>query len=261
MSLPPFPSRPEDTEPQGPVEIGQVQPVRVEVRLPNARPVVTYVLLGVTIVVFLLQMAGEYLLGGDFLIAYGAKVNELIRQGQLWRFFTPALLHVSIAHIAFNMYALYSIGSGLERHYGHARFFLLYVLGAFAGNLASFILSASPSAGASTALFGLVAAEAVFIFQNRRIFGKNSARMLGNLLFIIVINLGLGLSPGIDNWGHLGGLVGGAVFAWLAGPKMEIGGVYPSLHLEDRRDPLLVWTVAALEGLALAAVAAVAILR
>ena len=261
MSLPPFDSAPPPGGPQGPVEVGRVQPMQVQVRVPQTKPIVTYIIMGVTIAIFVLQMASQYLLGGDALIALGAKVNELIRQGQLWRFFTPALLHVGLAHIAFNMYALYAIGRGLERHYGHTRFLILYGLGAFAGNLASFLMTTTPSAGASTSLFGLVAAEAVFIFQNRRIFGKQSAGMLGNLLLVIVVNLGLGLSPGIDNWGHVGGLIGGVIFAWLAGPILEVGGEYPNLVLADRRPATQVWTVALLEAAALAAVAVVGILR
>jgi rhomboid protease GluP len=261
MSLPPFGSPPPPGAPQEPVEVGRVQPMQVEVRVPQTKPIVTYVIMGVTIFIFLLQMASQYFLGYDYLIALGAKDNELIRQGQLWRFFTPALLHVGLAHIAFNMYALYAIGRGLERYYGHTRFLMLYGIGAFAGNLASFVMSPAPSVGASTALFGLVAAEGVFIYQNRRIFGKQSAKMLGNLLLVVVINLGLGLAPGIDNWGHLGGLVGGGIFALLAGPILEVGGLYPNLLLVDRRPATQVWTVAMLENAALAAVAVVAILN
>lgn len=261
MSLPPFDSSPPPGSPQGPVEVGRVQPMQVQVSVPQTKPIVTYVIMGVTIAIFLLQMASQYFLGVDYLIALGAKVNPLIRQGQLWRFFTPALLHVGLAHIAFNMYALYAIGRGLERYYGHTRFLMLYGIGAFAGNLASFLMTTTPSAGASTSLFGLVAAEAVFIFQNRRIFGKQSGRMLGNLLLVIVVNLGLGLSPGIDNWGHVGGLIGGAIFAWLAGPILEVGGEYPNLALVDRRSATQVWTVALLETAALAALAVIGILR
>jgi membrane associated rhomboid family serine protease len=74
-------------------------------------------------------------------VIYGARINEAILAGELWRFLTPALLHGSLPHIAFNMYALLSFGTSLERHFGHGRFFLLYVLGAFTGNVASFLFS------------------------------------------------------------------------------------------------------------------------
>ncbi len=264
MSLPPYPNNNPSTPPPGEggaVEIGQVAPRQVQVRIPQVKPTVTYVLLGVTSAFFVLQMLCQSLLGDDYLIAYGAKVNTLIEQGQLWRFLTPALLHVSITHLAFNMYALFVIGRDLERHYGHARFLALYLIGAFAGNVASYWMSDKPSAGASTALFALIAAQGVFIYQNRRIFGKQSTRMLSNVIMVVVINLVLGLSPGIDNWGHMGGLVGGAIFAWFAGPKLEVGGMYPDMTLVDQREPVQVWSVVALETLGIAALAAVGIVR
>jgi rhomboid protease GluP len=51
----------------------------------------------------------------------------------------------------------------------------------------------------------------------------------------VAINLFLGLSPGIDNWGHVGGLIGGLMFTWFAGPVWEIEGIQPMLHLVDQR--------------------------
>lgn len=266
MSLPPpvNPGEPTPPRPDEPLQgevLGRVEPRRVAVRIPQRKPYVTYTLLAVSILIFLLQMLSQYVYGDDYLIALGAKINPLIVQGQLWRLLTPALLHVSLVHIAFNMYALYSIGRGLESHYGHGRFMALYVLAAFAGNTASFLLTDKPSAGASTALFGLIAAEGVFIYTNRRIFGKQSASMLSNLVMLVAINLFLGLSPGIDNWGHLGGLVGGAVFAWLAGPLLDISGEYPDLVLADKRPPQIVWIIAALEAGVILVIAMSGVLR
>ena len=84
----------------------------------------------------------------------GAKVNELILAGQVWRLITPILLHASILHIGFNMYALFVIGPQLERFYGHGRFLLLYLIAGFTGNVLSFVLSPNPSLGASTSVLG-----------------------------------------------------------------------------------------------------------
>lgn len=208
----PPPQPPED-------ETGQPQAV-LRYKPKIKKPWVTYALIVLTVLVFIIQYLFQYLTGNDIPFLIGGKINELILAGQLWRLITPVLLHASILHIGFNMYALYVIGPGLEQYYGHTRFLLLYLLAGFAGNVISFLLSPNPSLGASTAIFGLVTAEAVFIYRNRFLF-KNYQRPLYNLLFILGVNLLLGLSPNIDNFGHLGGLLGGLLFAWLAGPLMQ----------------------------------------
>lgn len=197
-------------------------PVTIMVKLPDKKPYVTYTFIGLSVVVFLLQQASTALLGGDLPMALGAKINEYIQAGQVWRFFTPMLLHGSILHIIFNMYALFIIGPGLEKYYGHRRFFMLYVLAGYAGNLFSFMFTQGVSVGASTAIFGMVTAEALFIYRNRFLFGNRARSMLINVVSIIAVNLILGLSPGIDNMGHLGGLVGGLAFAWFAGPILKV---------------------------------------
>ncbi len=120
------------------------------------------------------------------------------------------------------MYALYSIGPSLERRYGTRSFLLLYFFGGLFGNIFSFLFSANISLGSSTAIFGLIAAQAVYIYKNRLLLGSAANALLRNVLMMIAINLVLGLSPGIDNWGHLGGLVGGFLFAWFAGPSYGI---------------------------------------
>ncbi len=226
----------------------------VTLRLPERRLWLVYTIIGVTVVVYLMQSLSQLILGGDYPAAVGAKVNELIRLGQYWRFFTPMLLHGSLLHIGFNMYALLIIGRGLERYYGSRRFILLYLIAGFAGNVVSFAFSPKPSLGASTAVFGLVTAQAVFVYRNRFLFGANARAILMNILMIVAINLFLGLSPGIDNWGHLGGLLGGLAFAWFAGPVFQIQGMAPVLHLEDQKSTTQAVWVALIEGLTLALV-------
>lgn len=238
----------------------RVQPVRVALRLPASQPYVTYAILVVTVLVYLAQVASQYLLGGDYPAALGMKDNALIIQGQYWRLITPILLHGSLIHIGFNMWALFSFGRNLERVYGHMRFTLLYLLGGLAGNVASFLLSSNPSLGASTAIFGLVTAEAVYYFQNRHIFGRQSGAAINSILTVIGVNLILGFTvSGIDNFGHLGGMVGGAIFAFLAGPVLGIEGLSPDLYLVDRRSGFLPWLVAAVEGAGLLLIASLRI--
>jgi rhomboid protease GluP len=212
----------------------QPQPVRIA--MPSTPPTATYVVLGFTVLIYLLQMASMAIWGDDLPLMLGARANELILKGQWWRFITPVFLHGSVAHIFFNMYALLSLGTFLERQFGRGRFVLLYFLGAFAGNVFSFLLTEGYSVGASTAVFGLVAAEGIFFYQNRKLFGGQAKSAISNAVFIIAINLFIGLSPGIDNWGHVGGLLGGAMFAWFAGPRWKVAGIYPDFHLEDQRE-------------------------
>lgn len=204
--------------------------------MPRSAPYVTYTIIGITVLFYVLQLLSTFVFGRDILIIYGARINEAILAGELWRLLSPALLHGSLPHIAFNMYALLSFGTGLERHFGHGRFLLLYVLSAFAGNVASFLFSPGYSVGASTAIFGLLGAEAVFLVQNRTVFPGQFRSAIGNIIFIAAINLFIiGALPGIDNWGHIGGLVGGLMFSSFAGPKWEVEGIYPSYQLVDKR--------------------------
>lgn len=216
-------------------------PAAVRISLPAARPYLTYSILGLTISIYLLQLAGKYLLGVDLVAALGVKYNSLIRAGQVWRLLTPVFLHDSsfpygLLHIGFNMYALVIYGRGLEARFGHVRFALLYFLSGFAGNVLSFLMTPNPSLGASTAVFGLLAAEGMFVFQNRQLLGQRAGRALMSVLYIAAINLFIGFtSTGIDNFGHLGGLLGGVLFTWFGGPRWKVEGSYPAVRLVDQR--------------------------
>ena len=210
-------------------------PQRPVVNESFVNPIVTYTLVVISVVIYLLQAGTQALMGVDIPAALGMKINEYIIAGQLWRLVTPMFLHGSIVHIGFNMYALVVIGAGLERRFGHVRFLLLYLMGSFAGNVFSFILSPNPSLGASTSIFGLLGAEMVFFYQNRELFGSGARRALQNVITVAAINLVIGLSPGIDNWGHLGGLMGGLIFTWFGGPKLKMEGFFPNFTIVDER--------------------------
>jgi len=218
------------------------QPSVVRLSTPTVKPYATYILLGLTVFIYLLQLAGNYLLKLDLVTALGIKYNASIRQGELWRLITPVFLHddslpYGLLHIGFNMYALFFYGRGLEARFGHGRFLLLYFLSAYAGNVLSFVLTPNPSLGASTAIFGLLAAEGMFVFQNRQLLGSRASRALMNVLYIAAINLFIGFTTtGVDNFGHLGGMLGGILFTWFGGPRWKVEGIYPTLSLVDERE-------------------------
>jgi rhomboid protease GluP len=222
---------------QTPPEYPQTpQPQRVQLAVPTSRPYATYILLGVTVFIYLLQVLGQAF-NFDIVTGLGVKEDSLIRAGQLWRLVTPVFLHASLLHIGFNMYALFLYGRSVEARFGHGRFLLLYFLSGYAGNVLSFLLTPNPSLGASTAIFGLLAAEAVFIIQNRGMIGRQADRALINLFVIAAINLFIGFSTsGVDNFGHLGGLLGGVLFTWFGGPHWKVEGIFPSLRLVDERE-------------------------
>jgi rhomboid protease GluP len=202
---------------------------------PTYRPNVTYTLIGICVVVFLIQLGTQTFLGVDVPAVWGVKANDLILKGQVWRLFTPIFLHGTVLHIAFNMYALFYIGPILERFYGRGRFLALFLLAGVAGNVISFMFSPKPSLGSSTAIFGLLGAEGVLLYQNREVFGNIARQALSRVIIIGVVNLLIGLTPGIDNWGHIGGLIGGTLFAWFGGPLLKKQGLIPPYTLVDAR--------------------------
>jgi rhomboid protease GluP len=251
MSYPVPPDRPIN-EPNRTESGGQQaapQPA-VRVQPPVKTPWVTYCILGFTILVFVLQEVSLSIYNIDLPSFYGAKVNDWIMRGELWRLITPMLLHLpsNLLHIGFNMYALFSLGPLLERHFGHGRFLALYLLSGFAGNVASFVFTPAPSVGSSTAIFGLLAAMGVFLYQNKKLFAGRGRQALTQIILIAAINLVIGLTPGIDDWGHVGGLLAGILFTWFGGPLLQVEGIYPNFTLADQRESrvvILTWVLVA----------------
>ncbi|MEK6221003.1 MAG: rhomboid family intramembrane serine protease [Chloroflexota bacterium] len=226
----------EPSSEEQPPEIVEAPPEReVRLKLPAGKPIVTYTTIGITALVYILQVISEPMVGFDLPAALGMKVNRFILDGELWRLITPILLHGSLLHIGFNMYALNIYGPALERFYGHGQFLALYLISGFTGFVASFAFTDGNSLGASTAIFGLLGAYGVFAFQNKEIFGESAQRILNGIIRIGVINLILGLSPGIDNWGHLGGLIGGLIVAWFGGPVFKVVPEINAARLENQR--------------------------
>lgn len=179
-------------------------------------------LIAITVMVFLGQMAATQFVGHDLLLELGAKSRGEILNGEVWRLITPIFLHIGIPHLFVNMYSLYAIGPAVERFFGTARFVTTYLQAGIAGIIFSLALSPFPSAGASGAIFGMLGALAAFLYRHRALFGRFGRLQLRQIILVALLNLGLGLMPGIDNWGHLGGLVVGAALSWWLGPRFEI---------------------------------------
>ncbi len=186
-------------------------------------PWVTYTILVVTVLVFGLQTLSEAWIGQDLLAAWGMKWAPGIVEGQLWRLITPVFLHGGVTHLLLNMYALYVLGPELEMTIGKGRFALLYFLTGYTGVAVSFALEPRPALGASTAIFGLLGGYIVFYFQHRDLLGKAAVVRMSNALLWAGINLVYGaMASYIDNWGHIGGLLGGMTFMALGGPQYTV---------------------------------------
>jgi len=226
---------PEERLPGSEVPPGPPRPRMVPVQGPSTRPVATYVLLAIIVGIYLLGqvlplepvIVKGFRVGSaeDWLFIQGAKINEFIIQDkEVYRLLTAMFLHGGLAHLFFNGYALYVIGTNVERVYGHARFLLVYFLGGLTGSLFSLLFSSYASVGASGAIFALFGAELIFVYRHRDLFGRAAYRQLQNMIFVLVLNILIGLSPGsrIDNWGHVGGFLAGIGLSWLIGPAFRL---------------------------------------
>jgi membrane associated rhomboid family serine protease len=162
---------------------------------------VTQVLAGICVVVYLLQQGSE-----SVLIDYGLYGTRIAYDDEYYRLLTPAFLHLSVIHVLFNVLALYLLGTQLEQMLGRVRFLALFVVCAVGGNATSYMVNGADarSAGASTAVYGFFAA---YFMIARRLRADTS-----QILVIVGINLVITFAlPGIDRWGHLGGLAAGIV--------------------------------------------------
>jgi rhomboid protease GluP len=191
---------------------GAVSQVQQEKQIfENGKPLFTYILLAIQVIVFLLLEAMGGSSNVENLIRFGAKYNPLILDGEWWRFITPIFLHIGIIHLVMNSLALYYLGPTIERIFGRIRFILIYLIAGFSGTLASFIFSSSVSAGASGAIFGCFGA----LLYLGAVYPKLFFRTMGtNVIIVIIINLVFGFSVSVvDNYGHIGGLIGGFLAA------------------------------------------------
>jgi membrane associated rhomboid family serine protease len=137
-----------------------------------------------------------------------AQVPRLVQAGDWWRPITAAFEHVGILHLVLNMLALLVFGSELERALGRWRFLGVYLVSLLGGGLAIQLFSepATPVAGASTALYGLMGAMAVLLLAQRQ--------SLRGIVTLLVLNVIISVTvPNISLAGHLGGLVAGAAAA------------------------------------------------
>lgn len=166
-----------------------------------------FLIIQIVIFLFMTMAGGSTNLA--VLVRFGAKFNSYILVGgEYWRFLTPIFIHIGLEHIVMNSVFLYFLGNQIEETIGHWRFVVVYLLSGMMGNIASFAFSDAISAGASTSLFGLFGA---IIYLSRNHGYIRFFRELGmEYKALIIINLVMGfIGSGTDNFGHVGGIIGG----------------------------------------------------
>jgi membrane associated rhomboid family serine protease len=174
----------------------------------------TVALVAINVLVYLVtvyQGSGIAAPGGK-LFDDGALVGALIyADGDWYRLVTAMFLHASLLHLAFNMLALYWLGTVVEQALGTWRFLLIYFVSGLAGSAGALLLSSplQQTVGASGAIYGIMGALLILEY-------RATGSFAGPVLAFIVLNLALTFAiPNISVGGHLGGLVGG-ILATLA---------------------------------------------
>ncbi len=181
---------------------------------------VTYTLIGINVLVYLLMVIngnGFMEFSTESLIKWGGNVRNLNISGQWYWLVTCMFLHGGLVHIAFNMYALFSIGMYLEPLLGRLRYLTVYLACGVLSSLAStwFDVGVPVSIGASGAIFGLFGVFLALLTTN---FVEQRVRkpMLRSIIIFVVFNLAFGAAvTDIDNAAHIGGLVSGMLFGYL----------------------------------------------
>jgi membrane associated rhomboid family serine protease len=186
-------------------------------------PLYSVILVACLVIVSLAQFAvdgtNSILTGGDKSVLLAGFVKPFFVEGQYWRILTGAALHGGLIHLLFNCYALYVLGKLIETLSNRAHLAIVFLLAAIGGGVLSLIfIPEGSSVGASGGIVGFLGYLAAYGFIRRKLlppeFLKN---MLFNIGFIALY--GLVLNQTIDNFGHLGGLIVGAVYGFIQIPK------------------------------------------
>lgn len=188
---------------------------KIEKVFKSKFPMITYIIIAINIIFYIIPILfGQY----NSIIERFCIHGPSIRAGQYYRLITGIFLHGSIMHLLLNCYSLYVIGSQLESFLGKVKFTIIYLISGISGALFSMIFGGNyASIGASGAIFGLMGSLVYFGYHYRVYLGNV---IKSQIIPLIAINLLFGfLSTGIDNFAHIGGLIGGAVITIALGVK------------------------------------------
>lgn len=179
---------------------------------PSPVPYYTYTLLACIAAVMLAQVSAGL---QDSILAAGFDKRAFLQAHEYWRIITGAALHGNLLHVAMNGYALYSFGRLFELLSNRAHLAIVFLLSAIGGGLLSLYFAPNGlSIGASGGIVGLISYLAVYAFRRRQFISREFRKsLLINIGFILIF--GLVLFQVIDNFGHIGGLLTGAVYGLI----------------------------------------------
>ena len=179
----------------------------------SKKPFVTYTLIALSVIMFIISGFGY---DTNKLILFGANYGTLVKSGEVYRLISCMFLHAGIIHIGLNMYSLYIVGPKVEDFFGKWKYLMIYFISGLSASLLSVGLNKNViSVGASGAIFGLFGALLYFGYTYR---GYIGTMIKSQIVPVILYNLLMGLFiPGIDMWGHIGGLIGGILAANMLG--------------------------------------------
>lgn len=178
-------------------------------------PYVTIGLIAINVFVYILMEILGSTYDSSFILNYGGLYPTLIsEEHQWWRLLTAGFIHFGAEHLINNMVILYGIGERLERAVGHMRMLIIYMVALLSGTICSCAMMLltgdyALSAGASGAVYGIIGGFLwVLIIHKGRWEDITAKRLIFSVLLMIYYGFS---SSGIDNWAHLGGLLGGFV--------------------------------------------------
>ncbi|MDR0194971.1 MAG: rhomboid family intramembrane serine protease [Myroides sp.] len=187
---------------------------------------VTPIILNLNIILFIYMLFayGEAVsMQGQDLLDMGANYRPLVLEGQWWRLLTNIFLHAGLMHLCVNMAGLLFIGIFLEKYLGSIRYAAVYLIsGVFASLCSICWYKATISVGASGAIFGLYGFLLVSLLR-KNVPGDMDKGFLIIVCTFIGVNLLMGLSDGIDNAAHIGGLISGLIL-----------GLFMSKYVRDK---------------------------
>lgn len=174
-------------------------------------PLLVFILIVLNLILFGLEVYS-----GDiqrYIYNFGVNKVLIFLDGQLYRLFTHIFMHGSVEHVFLNCMSLYIYGSKVEKYYGRFRTFAIYCVSGILGGLVSALFNTGFSVGASGAIFGMIGALlSICKKTGKQIDGLGYMTMA----VLAVISIGMGfLNPQVDNFGHIGGLIGGFIMGMM----------------------------------------------